>query len=166
MTEILSVVSNSLQPMDCSPPGSSVHGIFQVRILGYHFFLQGIFPTQGVNLVLWCLLHWQTDSLPLATWEAQVITIFIVFVQSLSCVQFFATSWTAARQVSLSFTISQRLLKLISIELVMPSKHLILCCPLLLPPSIFPSIRVFSRVSSLHRMAKVLEFQLQHQSFQ
>ena len=58
------------------------------------------------------------------------------------------------------------LLKLMSIESVMPSNHLILCHPLL-PPSIFPSIRVFSkRVTSLHHMAKVLEFQLQHQSFQ
>ena len=65
-------------------------------------------------------------------------------VQSLSRVQLFATLWTAARQVSLSITNSQSLLKLISIESVMPSNHLILCCPLLLPPSIFPSIRVFS----------------------
>ena len=54
------------------------------------------------------------------------------------------TSWTAARQASLSITNSRSLLKLMSTELVMPSNHLILCCPLLLPPSIFPSIRVFS----------------------
>ena len=54
-----------------------------------------------------------------------------------------ATAWTAARQVSLSFTISQSLLKLMSTELMMPSNHLVLCCPLLLP-SIFPSIKVFS----------------------
>ena len=59
------------------------------------------------------------------------------------------TPWTAARWTSLSFTISQSLLKLISIELMMPSNHLILCCPLLLPPSIFPSIRVFSNESVL-----------------
>ena len=65
-------------------------------------------------------------------------------VQSLSRVQSFATPWTAARQASLSFTISQSLLKLMSIESVMPSNHLILYCPLLLLPSIFPSIRVFS----------------------
>ena len=56
--------------------------------------------------------------------------------------------------------------KLMSIELIMPSNHLILYCPLLLPPSIFPSIRVFQWVGSLHQVAKVLEFQLQHQSFQ
>ena len=66
-----------------------------------------------------------------------------VVVQSLSCVLLFATPWTAAHQVSLSFTISWSLLKLMSTELVMPSKYLILCCPLLLP-SFFLSIRVFS----------------------
>ena len=71
-------------------------------------------------------------------------------VQSLSCIRLFATPWTAARQASLSFTISQSLLKLMSIELVMPSNHLILCCPLLLLPSIFPSIRFFSNESALH----------------
>ena len=59
------------------------------------------------------------------------------------------TPWTAACQASLSFTISQTLLKFMSIELVMPSNHLILCCPLLLLPSIFPSIRVFSNESAL-----------------
>ena len=58
------------------------------------------------------------------------------------------------------------LLKLMPIELVMPSSHLILCCPLLLLPPIHPSIRVFSNESTLHEVAKVLEFQLQHQSFQ
>ena len=71
-------------------------------------------------------------------------------VQSLSCVQLFATPWTAARQASLSIANSQSLLKLMSVELVMPSNNLILCCPLLLPPSIFPSIRVFSKESVLH----------------
>ena len=71
-------------------------------------------------------------------------------VQSLSCVQLFVNPWTAALQASLSFTISQSLLKLMSIESVMPSNHLILCRPLLLPPSIFPSIRVFSNESDLH----------------
>ena len=70
-------------------------------------------------------------------------------VQSLSCVQLFATSRTTARQASLSITKSRSLLKLTSIELVMPSNHLIFCHPLLLPPSIFPSIRVFSNESVL-----------------
>ena len=73
----------------------------------------------------------------------------IFVVQSLSCVQLFVTPWTAARQAFLSFTISQSLLKLTSIELVMPSNHLILCNPLLLLPSIFPSIRVFSNESAI-----------------
>ena len=70
-------------------------------------------------------------------------------VQSLSCVQLFVTPWTAARQASLSITNSQSLLKLMSIKSVMPSNHLLLCHPLLLPPSIFPSIRVFSSESVL-----------------
>ena len=72
-----------------------------------------------------------------------------VVVQSLSCVQLFATQWTAARLASLFFTISRSLLKLMSIELVMPSDHLILCHPLLLLPSVFPRNRVFSDESVL-----------------
>ena len=71
-------------------------------------------------------------------------------VQSLSPVQLFATPWTATLQASLSITNSQSLLKLKSIELMMPSNHLILRHPCLLPPSIFPSIRVFSNESVLH----------------
>ena len=70
-------------------------------------------------------------------------------VQSLSCVQLFSTPWTVVRQASLSITNSRSLLKLMSIESVMPSNHLIIRCPLLLPPSIFPSIRVFSNESVL-----------------
>ena len=78
-------------------------------------------------------------------------TLFIYFssVQSLSHVWLFATPWTAARQASLSITNSRSLLRLMSIESVMPSNHLILCRPLLLLPSIFPSIRVFSNESAL-----------------
>ena len=71
-------------------------------------------------------------------------------VQSLSCVWFFATPWTEALQASLSITSFHSLLKLMSIESVMPSNHLNLCHPLLLLPSIFPSIRVFSSESVLH----------------
>ena len=71
-------------------------------------------------------------------------------VQSLSHVQLFGTPWTAARQACLSITNSQSLLKLMSIESVMPPNHLIFCRPFLLPPSIFPSIRVFSNESALH----------------
>ena len=76
------------------------------------------------------------------------ILLTVVVVQLLSCVWLFATLWTAACQASPSFTIFQSLLKLMPIELVMPSNHLILCCPLLLLPSIFPSIRVFSNEST------------------
>ena len=70
-------------------------------------------------------------------------------VQSPGCVQLFVIPWTAVLQASLSFTISRSLLKLMSIESVMPSNHLILCHPLLLLPSIFPSIRVFSNESTV-----------------
>ena len=70
-------------------------------------------------------------------------------VQLLSRVQLFATPWTAARHTTLSITNSQSLLKLMSVELVMPSNHLILCRPLLLPHSIYPTIRVFSSESVL-----------------
>ena len=73
----------------------------------------------------------------------------LIIVQSLSCVWLFATPWTAACQASLSSTVSWSLFKFTSVELVMPSKHLILCRSLLLP-SIFPSIWVFSNESVLH----------------
>ena len=78
------------------------------------------------------------------------IKLSISSVQSLSRVQVFVTPWTAAHLASLSITNSQSLLKLMSIESVTPSNHLILCCPLLLLPSIFPNIRVFSSESALH----------------
>ena len=79
-------------------------------------------------------------------------SIIVLVVQSLSCVWLFATPWTAACQASLSFTISCSLLKLRSIELMIPSNHLVLCRPLLFLLSIFPSIRVFSKESGLHIM--------------
>ena len=82
-------------------------------------------------------------------------------VQSLSHVWLFATPWTAARQSSPSITNSQSLLKFISIELVMPSNHLIFCCLSLLLPSVFPNIRVFSSESGLHiRWPKYWSFSL------
>ena len=99
-------------------------------------------------------------------WKCWVLTMTAV-VQSLSCVQLFATPWTAAHQASLSFVIFRNLLKLMSIELVMLSNHLILCWPLPLLPSIFPSIRVFSNELALCiRGPKYLQLLLQHQSFQ
>ena len=95
---------------------------------------------------------------------ATTVSIFLfwfVIVQSLSCVRLFAISWTAACHASLSFTISQSLLKLMSVQSMMLSNHLILCHPLFLLPSIFPSIRVFSSQSALDiSMAKVRKLQL------
>ena len=82
-------------------------------------------------------------------WLSNIPSCMLVFAPSLSRVQLFAAPWTAARQASLSFTISQSLLKLMSIESVMPSNHLILCRRLLLLPPILPSIRVFSSESAL-----------------
>ena len=88
---------------------------------------------------------------------APIVVTYVV--QSLSHAWLFATPWTVARQASLSITMSQRLLKLMSIESVMPSNHLILCCPLLLLPSIFPNIRVFSNESVLRiRLPKYWSF--------
>ena len=87
-------------------------------------------------------------------------------VQSLNPIQLLATAWIAACQPSLSITNSRSPPKLMSIESVMPSSHLILCCPLLLRPSIPPSIRVFSNESTLRLRWPKLKFQLQHQSFQ
>ena len=87
-------------------------------------------------------------------------------LQSLSCVQLFATPWTAARQASLSITNSQTLLKLMSIESVMPSNHLTLSSPS--PPAFSFSQHqdLFKWASSSYQVAKILEFQLQNQSFQ
>ena len=87
----------------------------------------------------------------LYTTQEIILSFFHQFssLESLSHVQLFANPWTAARQDFLSNTNSQSLLKLMSIESVMPSNHLILCSPLLLLPSIFPSIRVFSNESAL-----------------
>ena len=111
----------------------------------------------------------QVNSLLRATREAPIpwqmpnkheFPVTCCSVQSLSRVRLFATPWTAARQASLSITNSQSLLKLMSIESVMPSSHFIFCRPLLLLPPIPPSISLFQWVNSSHEVAKVLEFQL------
>ena len=78
------------------------------------------------------------------------VSVVVGIVQTLSCVQLFANPYTTAQQASLSITNSQSLFKLMSIESVMPSNHFILCCPLLLLPSVFPIIRVFSSESTFH----------------
>ena len=98
----------------------------------------------------------------LGDWDGHIPTFA---VQSLSCVRLLVIPWTAAHQAPLSSTISCSLLKLMSIKSVMLSNPL--CCPLLLLPTNFPSIRVFFQwVSTLHHVTRVLELQLQHQSFQ
>ena len=123
-----------------------IHGIFQARYWsGLPFPSPEDLPNPGIKLGSSVL---QADSLPA---EPPGNTSLVdQSVQLLSHVRLFATSWTAARQASLSITNSWSLLKLMSAELVMPSNHLILCHPILLLPSIFPSIRVFSNMSILH----------------
>ena len=91
-----------------------------------------------------CLLGWWFSNLYVGA------SVQFSSVQSLSCVRLFVTPWTAARQASLSITNSRSLPKLMSIELVMPSNNPILCHPLLLSPSVFSSIRVFSSESVFH----------------
>ena len=86
----------------------------------------------------------------LTHWFKVTLELLLLLLSHFSRVRLFVTPWTAARQASLSITNSWSLPKLLSIELVMPSNHLILCHPLLLLPSIFPSIRVFSHESVLH----------------
>ena len=130
--------------MDYSPSGSSVHEIIQTRILEWVVipFSRGSSQprnwTQVSCVGMWILYY-------CATWEAQFISSgqFSHSIVSDS----FVTPWTAACQSSLSIKNSWSLLNLISIESVMPSNHIILCYPLLLLPSIFPSIRVFSNES-------------------
>ena len=138
--------------MDCSPPGSSVQRVLQARILEWVAMSSSrgsSQPRDRTNISL-SLLHWQARSLPL---EPPGMPPFNEFcsVQSLSHVQLFVTPWTAACQASLSITNIQSLLKLMSIESVMPSYYLILCHPILVLPSIFPSIRVFSNESVLRK---------------
>ena len=99
---------------------------------------------------LWLPWEWQTLLDPSSNQTPLSCFPHLAVVQLLSRVCLFVTPWTSAHQASLSFTISWSLLKLMSVESVMLSNHLILCCPFLLPPSIFPSIRVFSNESVLH----------------
>ena len=136
-------MSNSLRPHGLQPtmllcpwdfPGKNTR-------VGCHFLLQEIFLIQGLTQVS-CII-----GRHFATRKAQVQ---FSSVQLLSRVWLFMTPWTTAHHASLSTTNSWSLLKLISIESVMPSNHLILCHRLLLLPSIFPSIKVFSNESALH----------------
>ena len=145
-------------PMDYSLPGSSVHGSLQARILEWVaiHFSRGL-PDPRIKFGSSCTAGtfftvWDTrEAHGQCPWDTflNVSQSVSQSIQSLSCVQLFATPGTSGHQASLSITNSQSLLKLMSIEPVIPSNHLILCWPLLLPPSIFPSIRVFSYESVL-----------------
>ena len=128
--------------MHCSPPGSSVHRIFQARmeLVVMPSSRESSWP-RDTNLHFLSFLHWRAGSLTLVLCCCTSVTH--------SCPAF-CNPWAGALQASLFFTISQSLLKLMSIAWVMPSNHLILCRPLLLLPSIFPSIKVFSNESALH----------------
>ena len=162
--------------MDCSPPGSSVYGIFQARILKWLAFpFPGYLPHPGIEPMVPAESpalagRFFTTELPGELTNYMYIYIYIICISSIQLlghVQLFVTPWIAARLASLSITNSRNLLKLMSIESVMPSNHLIVCHPLLLLPSIFLSIRVFSNESVLHnRWTKYWSFHLQHQSFQ
>ena len=135
---------------------------------GLFHLLDSLCSTSTIIGISYAIVATQSD------WESSDSLVFKARLGAccslLSCVLLFATSWTAAYQSSLSFTIFWSWLKLMSIESMMPSNHLILWCPLLLLPSIFPSNRErcfpnsFQWVGPLHQEAKILE--LQHQSFQ
>ena len=136
-------------PVDCSPPRLLCpwDSLGKNTGVGCHDPFRGIFPIQGLNpglphcgQIIYQLSH---------QGNPKNVQHSVSSVQLLSHVQLFVTPWTAACQASLSITNSRSLLKLMPIKSMMPSNHLILCHPLLLPPSIFPSIRVFSNESTL-----------------
>ena len=113
------------------------------------------------RLTFWLLVNWGWPMWLLLTAQHPEIGIVVVVFQLLSHVQLFVIPWTAACQASLFFTMSQSLLKLMSVESVMPSNHVILYHPLLLLPSVFPSIRVFSSEWLFHiRWSKYLSFSI------
>ena len=94
-------------PMECSPPGSSVHGISRQEYwMGCHDLLHGIFSTQGSNLCLLCLLHWQVDSLPLNYLQSPYT--YKCVLSCFSCIRLFATLWTVAHQAPLSMGFSRQ----------------------------------------------------------
>ena len=134
-------------PMDCSMPGLPVHHqLPELTQTHVHWVSDAIQWSDPLS----------SPSLPAFNLSQQRMKISHLFtpsvyslLQLISHFRLFAIPWTTARQASLSITNSWGLLKLMSIESVMPSNLLILCCPLLLPPSIFPSIRVFSNESAL-----------------
>ena len=131
------------------------------------FLVWKLFSPCTLTLSFFCFLS-SVSVLRSQLWVCLICTVVGGFsaVQSFSRVRLFVTPWTAARQASLCITTSWSLLKLMSTESVMATNHVILCCPLLLLSSIFPSIRVFFSESGLHiRWPKYWSFS-HHQSFQ
>ena len=126
----------------------------------YCYYLLSVYyrPTSWATLLCYLILSSQHSML-----QSSLLSLLLF---SRSVMSNYLDSMNCSMPGSLSFTMSQSLLKLVSIESVMPSNHPILCHLLLLLPSTFPSIRVFSNESALHTVASLLEFQLQHQSFQ
>ena len=126
----------------------------------YNILLYAVFFFKGQCVYFQVLLLQKKRMLPLAflntfpdTNAVQLVIrlgVIVIIVQLISCVRFFVTPWTVAHQASLSFTTSQSLLKLMSIESMMPSNHFVLCCPLLILPSILLRTRVFSDELTFH----------------
>ena len=146
------------QPHGLKPSKLSVHGISQAKILEW----VAISFSRGLNLCLLdsrqILYHWATrEALTYHRYTSNINRIVVV-VQLLSHVGLFATPWTATCQASPSFTISLSLLKVMSIESVMPSNHVILSCSLIFLPSIFPSIMVFSNEPVPHILIELIKF--------
>ena len=132
-------------PMNCISPGPSIHGIFPAT-----YWSGQPFPSpRDLDTIVTEMVPFSEQTY--VCWRDRIVREFgmDMSVQSLSYIWRFVTLWTAARWASLSVTNSWSLLKLMSIEMVMPSNHLILCHSLLLLPSIFPSIRVSSNESVL-----------------
>ena len=140
-----------------------------------------VYVTHGRNVFFWqkfCFISkpWTVNMTSFGCWDIQFSDsgfhvsgnfAVTVMVQPLSRVPLSVTPWTTAHQAPLSFTISQSLLKFMSVSSVILSNHLIFCCPFLLWLHFSPTIRIFfSWVGSSYQVAKVLEFRLQHQRFQ
>ena len=148
-------------PIDGSPPGCPVPGILQARTLEWvaiSFSNAWKWKVKSLMLAMLYLLSWAVS-----TWICTNSFYLKFVVQSLSHVWLFVTPWTETHQVSLSFTLYWSLFKLMSIELVMPSYHLI---PFSACLQSFPASRSFLWVSSLHQVARLVELQVQHQYFQ
>ena len=178
-SEVAQLCLTLSDPRDSSFPSSSIHGIFQARVLEWGAIAFSIVYLKCAKKVLSVLITQKRKKLItvtqiclLAIWwwwfhieelacQYRRHSVQFSSVQSLSRVRLFSTPWTTARHASLSITNSRSPPKPMSIESMMPSDHLILCHPLLLLPSIFPSIRVFSNESALRiRWPKYWNFSL------